>query len=209
MNSYFPAKFKESEFHCVFCNVYTEQRWYLTKFTGSGYYFDLEDTECCKCVKCQNISIWKNGKMIFPEQQPIVIPHSDLPNNIKSYFDEALSIFYKSPRGATALLRLAIQQLMSELGEKGNNINEDIKSLVSKGLPIKIQQALDYCRVIGNNAVHPGEINIDDTPEIAEVLFKMINFIIEEMITKPKEVDELYNLLPESARLAIDKRDKK
>ncbi|RZH12698.1 DUF4145 domain-containing protein [Acinetobacter pittii] len=209
MNSYFPAKFKESQFHCVFCNVYTEQRWYSIGYSHWNQYHDVKDTDCCECVKCQNISIWKNGKMIFPEQQPIVIPHSDLPNNIKSYFDEALSIFYKSPRGSTALLRLAIQQLMSELGEKGNNINEDIKSLVSKGLPIKIQQALDYCRVIGNNAVHPGEINIDDTPEIAEVLFKMINFIIEEMITKPKEVDELYNLLPESARVAIDKRDKK
>ena len=94
------------------------------------------------------------------------------------------------------------------LGETGENINEDIKSLVSKGLPTKIQQALDYCRVIGNNAVHPSQINIDDTPEIAQVLFKMINFIIEEMITKPKELDELYNLLPESARTAIEKRDK-
>ncbi|MCH7388414.1 DUF4145 domain-containing protein [Acinetobacter modestus] len=209
MNNYFPAKFKETQFHCVFCNVYTEQRWYRTTFGNNGGYMTFDDMVACKCVKCEKISIWKNEKMIFPEQQPIVIPHADLPINIRNYFDEALSIFYKSPRGSTALLRLAIQQLMSELGEKGNNINEDIKSLVSKGLPTKIQQALDYCRVIGNNAVHPGEINIDDTPEIAEVLFKMINFIIEEMITKPKEVDELYNLLPESARVAIEKRDKK
>lgn len=209
MNNYFPAKFEETQFHCVFCNVYTEQRWYYTSFVKNSRYISFDDIFSCQCVKCEKISVWKNEKMIFPEQQPIVIPHPDLPINIRNYFDEALSIFYKSPRGATALLRLAIQQLMYELGEKGNNINDDIKSLVSKGLPTKIQQALDYCRVIGNNAVHPGEINIDDTPEIAEVLFKMINFIIEEMITKPKEVDELYNLLPESARIAIEKRDKK
>ena len=209
MNNYFPAKFKEAQFHCVFCNVYTEQRWYLTKFTIWNQYYDLENTDCCKCVKCENISIWKNEKMVFPEQQPIVMPHPDLPTSIRNYFDEALSIFYKSPRGATALLRLAIQQLLLELGEKGNNINEDIKSLVSKGLPTKIQQALDYCRVIGNNAVHPGEINIDDSPEIAEALFKMINFIIEEMITKPKEVDELFNSLPTNTLTAIEKRDKK
>ena len=117
-------------------------------------------------------------------------------------------IFNVSPRGSAALLRLVLQKLMLILGETGENINEDIKSLVSKGLPTKIQQALDYCRVIGNNAVHPSQINIDDTPEIAQVLFKMINFIIEEMITKPKELDELYNLLPESARTAIEKRDK-
>ncbi|MFW1857268.1 DUF4145 domain-containing protein [Acinetobacter defluvii] len=209
MNDYSPAKFRETAFHCVFCNVYTEQRWYFTKFGNNGGYTTFDDMEACKCVKCGKLSIWKNKKMIFPEQQPIVMPHPDLPITIRNYFDEALSIFYKSPRGATALLRLAIQQLLLELGEKGNNINEDIKSLVSKGLPIKIQQALDYCRVIGNNAVHPGEINIDDSPEIAEALFKMINFIIEEMITKPKEVDELFNSLPSGALTAIEKRDKK
>lgn len=207
MNNYFPAKFKETAFHCVFCNVYTEQRWYSATFSTRQIGHTIGDV--CQCMKCEKTSIWKNGTMIFPEQQPIVMPHPDLPITIRNYFDEALSIFYKSPRGATALLRLAIQELMTELGEKGKNINDDIKSLVSKGLPTKIQQALDYCRVIGNNAVHPGEINIDDTPEIAEVLFKMINFIIEEMITKPKEVDALYNLLPESARTAIEKRDKK
>jgi hypothetical protein len=96
---------------------------------------------------------------------------------------------------------------MPHLGETGKNINDDIKSLVSKGLSALVQKALDYCRVVGNNAVHPGEIVINDTPDVAMKLFSMINFIVEDRITKPKEIEALYNELPEDSRKQIESRD--
>jgi hypothetical protein len=134
-------------------------------------------------------------------------PHPDLPQDCAIDFGEARDIFTKSPRAAAALLRLSIQKLMPHLGEKGANINDDIKSLVSKGLPVAVQQSLDYCRVVGNNAVHPGEIDINDSPEVAQYLFAMINFIVEDRISRSKEIQKLYQSLPEAAREAIEKRD--
>ena len=74
-------------------------------------------------------------------------------------------------------------------------------------MPAGVQQALDYCRVIGNNAVHPGEINIDDDPNVAHSMFEMINFIVEDRITRPKKIAELYSALPEGAIKAVKKRD--
>ncbi len=130
-----------------------------------------------------------------------------MPKEIITEYNEARSIFGRSPRASSALLRLAVQKLVAVLGEKGDNINQDIKSLVAKGLPIQVQQALDYCRVVGNNAVHPGEINLNDSPEIAQNLFNMINFIVEDRITRPKQVQGLYDLLPEGAKKAVEKRD--
>lgn len=145
--------------------------------------------------------------MIIPAEAPVAPPHPDMPKSIIEEYQEARSIFARSPRAAVALLRLAIQKLMVELGEKGENINADIKALVSKGLPVQVQQAFDYCRVIGNNAVHPGEINLNDTPEMGQHLFNMLNFIVEDRITRPKHIATLYAQLPETARDAIEKRD--
>ena len=115
-----------------------------------------------------------------------------------------------SPRGAAALLRLAIQKLCKYLGESGENINIDIKELVKKGLPQKLQQALDSLRVIGNNAVHPGQIDIKDDIDTAHKLFVFINVICDNQITQPKTIDEFYKTkIPENLRNAIDKRDGK
>ena len=96
-----------------------------------------------------------------------------------------------------------------ELGQSGTNINNDIQKLVEAGLDEKIQKALDSVRVIGNNAVHPGEINLRDDRATAETLFKLLNLIADKMISEPKQVDEVYNSLPQSARDKIKKRDGK
>eukprot|EP01031_Cornospumella_fuschlensis_P049643 gene49643-60771_t len=82
-------------------------------------------------------------------------PNPDLPENVLSIYNEAANIVNSSPRGALALLRLAIQELCINLGESGKDLNKDIGNLVSKGLLPDVQKALDVVRVIGNNAVHP------------------------------------------------------
>jgi hypothetical protein len=94
------------------------------------------------------------------------------------------------------------------LGEDGKNINNDIKSLVAKGLPNKVQEALDSVRVIGNDAVHPGTLDLNDNREIAAKLFKLVNFIATKMISEPKEIDELYSSLPADKLKGIEDRDK-
>lgn len=146
--------------------------------------------------------------MIEPNIGGVPLPNQDLSEDITDDYYEARDILNKSPRGSAALLRLAIQKLCKVLGEKGNNINHDIGKLVEKGLPMKIKQALDYVRVIGNNAVHPGQIDLKDDKETAINLFNLINIIADVMITQPKEVDKLFNSLPEKDKEAIAKRDK-
>ena len=138
------------------------------------------------------------------------MPNQDMPADVKSDFEEARSILMFSPRGAAALLRLSIQKLCKNLGESGDNINNDIANLVQKGLPEKLQKALDSVRVIGNNAVHPGIIDLKDDIELAHKLFGFVNIICDVMITQPKLIDEVYDLrIPDNMKKAISKRDKK
>jgi len=145
--------------------------------------------------------------MVYPDVNLAPPPNPDLPNNIQSDYDEAGAILSRSPRGAAGLLRLAIQKLCVELGQPGKNINDDIAALVQKGLPAGVQQALDSVRVIGNEAVHPGQIDFSDTPEVATTLFSLINFICEKMISDPKTIEAIYGGLPPEKLAAIKKRD--
>ena len=93
------------------------------------------------------------------------------------------------------------------LGEGGKDLNKDIGSLVKKGLPLKIQQALDAVRVIGNNAVHPGELDLRDDIATANALFDLLNMIVSVMITQPKQVEAVYEKIPAGAREQIERRD--
>ena len=72
-----------------------------------------------------------------------------------------------------------------------------------------VKEALDIVRVIGNNAVHPGQIDLQDNDETAKSLFGLVNIISEKMITEPKHVKSMFDNLPDNAKNQIKKRDEK
>ncbi|MBK0022070.1 DUF4145 domain-containing protein [Ochrobactrum sp. S46] len=147
-------------------------------------------------------------KLVFPVIGAAPQASADLPDVIRADYDEASAILDLSPRGSAALMRLCIQKLCKNLGKAGKNINEDIAALVKDGLDPRVQKALDAVRVIGNNAVHPGTMDMKDDRATAVSLFRLVNLIVEKTITEPKHVDEIYATLPAGARAAIEKRDK-
>lgn len=177
-------------------------------FQNDFYDFVPKGFSVATCSSCGDFTLWVNKEIVYPKKTTLPPPNEDLNEDIKALYLEASSILVDSPKGATALLRLALQKLLEQVGKSGKNINNDIKSLVAEGLSPKIQQALDLLRVIGNNAVHPGQINLDDNTEIAQKLFGILNFIAEELISKPKELENLYaDLIPSDTQDHIKQRD--
>ena len=205
MQHYPPEHLKE-DFHCPLCGVYAKQHWAQSYHLLWNSY-NKNAMTVATCSHCEKQSYWLDGRMIYPSSGTVELPSSDLPENCLRDYEEARDIVSRSPKGAAALLRLCIQKLMVHLGLPGSNINNDIASLVDSGLPPLVQKSLDICRVIGNNAVHPGEIDLDDSPEIAHHLFRLVNIIVQDRITRPREVEELYGSLPDGARDAIERRD--
>ncbi len=177
--------------------------------TKRGNYAHLifHNTFVSECFNCKDISIWIYDKLIWPQRGEAPPANPDLPDDIRRDYDEASSILDLSPRGSAALIRLAIQKLCKELGKSGKNLNDDIGELVKDGLDQRAQMALDAVRVIGNNAVHPGQIDLRDDRATAETLFKLLNLIAEKTMSEPKHVEEVYATLPEDALKAIEKRD--
>jgi hypothetical protein len=203
-----PKVFAES-FTCPICGVLSKQEWWYTDWSSAQYAKREENAiRIGKCQHCKEYTLWIDDKMFFPESGNSPFPNPEMPESVKKLYLEASSIFTKSPRGAAALLRLAIQILCKELGEEGKNINIDIANLVKKGLPEIVQQSLDLVRVTGNDAVHPGQIDTDDQDTVIK-MFDLINIIIEYMLALPKKVSGLYSLLPTEKLDAIKNRDKK
>ena len=168
---------------------------------------ELCNVHLAQCFNCKNLSIWVYDRLVHPRTGEAQSANPDLPKDIRRDYDEASTILDLSPRGAAALLRLAIQKLCKELGQPGKNINDDIAALVAAGLDPRIQKALDAVRVIGNNAVHPGQVDLRDDRTTAEMLFGLVNVIAEKTISVPKHIDEVYSTLPDAAQDAIAKRD--
>lgn len=210
MKNYTIPEFEKKSFHCPFCSTYAHMKW--TTYDRLVYY--------ARCSHCEQFSLWRiiqtdeygnqKGEMMYPDFGLSPLPEMDMPDDVKQDYEEAARIFSKSPRGAAALLRLGLQKLCVHLGEEGKNINTDIRKLVEKGIfSGQIIKVADTLRITGNNAVHPAQISNEDFDEVAGKIFDLINFIVKKAITEPKELDALYNKMPENARKAAEQQDAK
>lgn len=161
-----------------------------------------------RCEACNREAIYIGGKIVLPGETDAPPPAVDLPNDCIPDYEEARSILPRSPRGSAALLRLVIQKLLPHLGSTKTTIDASIGELVALGkIKVQIQQALDTVRVVGNESVHPGEMDLKDDRETALSLFRIINLIVETEITEPKRLESLYASLPKSKLDGIKQRD--
>ena len=65
----------------------------------------------------------------------------------------------------------------------------------------------DAIRVIGGQAVHPLTINLDDDVDLAQILFNIINHIVQKLYTDEKEFEKISKLISKPKKDAIKKRD--
>lgn len=209
---YTPPVFEGERFHCPFaqCGAFAQMSWSILP----------NEVYVAECASCGNSSIWRRyatypaGKLVLKGAllDPIATQapphHPDLPEHIQPDYEEARLICAQSPRAAAALLRLCVQKMCNHLLQKEGEINTQIGELVKNGLPAKVQKALDSVRVIGNESVHPGTMDLNDTPELALALFRLVNLIVQNCITDPNEADAIFNSLPAGKLKGIEDRDK-
>lgn len=216
--------FKETAFNCPRCGAYAQMEWHKAynpaqaSFQESIYYSNGTATiqyHFAQCQRCKNYSIWRGAPgnkatLIWPPVLTAPLPVPDMPADVKEVYNEARSIAIASPRAAAALLRLALERLCASLvTDPDTSLNKAIGELVTKGLPERLQKAMDTLRCTGNNAIHPGQIDIDDSAETVGALFKLMNIIVERMITEEAMIDDIFDSLPDGQKQQVAKRDGK
>lgn len=216
---YIPPKFNESKFTCPHCGAIAHQKWVcyingnlmnipsnekpLPKYSeGTKRINGLVASEC---EHCKNYMFWFDKKIIFPKYSTVPAPHKDMPENVKKDYVEARNIVNDSPRGACALLRLALDKLMDELEAKGTSLHNKILNYIEEeeeGRGTSLEHAFTSVRVIGNESVHIGTLDMKDNVEIAIALFEILNYIVYDTISKKKKIEEIHNILPEKKKIS-------
>lgn len=195
-------------------------------------YENWDDLQRSTCGACGKYSIWRSHTVviqeratggrrpfeqnalptewlkIWPKGSSATPPHKDLPPDLVELYEEARAVFDDSPRSSAALLRLLTELLLQKL-TKEDTINNMIGALVKGGLDTRVQRAADILRVGGNEAVHPGSESDDegDTAKRVGMMFDLVNRLVQDVITSPQELNNLYEALPVGKREAIEKRD--
>ena len=223
-------------FHCPSCGAYAHQTWYQTQVLRlDDETTELVPDEQAEnptlqalsnltralspatvvssqfrvshCERCTELAVWMHERLLWPHGGSAPPPNVDLPEQVADDYREAAAIAHDSPRGAAALLRLAVEKLCRHLVSPHKNLYDCIRILVAKGLEPGSSKPSTMSGVIGNNAVHPDNIDRrDDAPTVA-TLFNLVNVIAEQTITRPKQMQTMYDTLPATERRKVEARD--
>lgn len=197
---------------------------YYTSWTEWNVYF---------CPVCGNVSLEQdylfsedvhtdeNGETVgnnkiewlYPMYGNLTIPDmsKNLPKELEDDYEEARNVAGVSSKGAAALLRLLLEKLCRKYFPKSNrqNLNDMIGKLVTEGVPDYIQKACDIVRIKGNENVHAGTIDENDTAETVVYLFELINLVTDYLYMDCKRIDEMYSEIAPEKIGAIKRRDEK
>lgn len=172
------------------------------------------------CYACQKSSLWIGNNLKFPglnEQEAggeVAEPNEDLPVEVLELYREAAAVLPHSKRAAAALCRAALERLTKQLTQDlppAVKLDGRLVAL-AKSVSSPTLQALNIVRHTGNTALH-GEKDGDasavmyldeDDGTIADVFFVAINALADELITKPRFMDELYQRLPDGVRESFE-----
>jgi hypothetical protein len=121
------------------------------------------------------------GRLVFP------INVEKMPELVEEDLEEAAAILNKSPRGATALMRLCIHKLMPLLRQDGDGLNDYMSSLVRKGAEVEIQQAMEVLRVLRDEPEQPTSLETQEDKEMALRFVDSLKAILERRTLKKSD----------------------
>ena len=125
------------------------------------------------CYSCKEFAVWVRDRLVFPARV------EEIPTLRKEDFEEAATFLNSSPRGVVALIHLCVHKLMPLLTESGKIVDDEIASLVRRGLAVEIQEERDLLRRIGT-----GEIDLKGDKVMETKLFDFLKQIVERRTLK-------------------------
>jgi glutathione S-transferase len=152
---YVPPVYGSNSFNCPNCFAFSQQNWYEVRFDDrKGDYF-LEDEltpspfpdlgmngfminnllAISLCYQCGEVALWIKGEMVYPRSSMVPLPNPDMPEDVEKIYNEAREVSFLSPRASAALLRLALEMLLPQVGaKKAQLLNIDDTQLIENSI---------------------------------------------------------------------------
>jgi Domain of unknown function (DUF4145) len=154
-----------------------------------------------RCYNCKGFTVWVRDRLVFPirgDEPPDVVEvdfeevaedvqETAEDEEVSEDFEEAAAILNKFPRGAAALTRVCIQNMMPLFEENAKNLDENISSLVRKGLEVEIQQAMDVLQVVRKNPSQTTEVGLKEENEAAKIFLTSLTQILKRRMLKNRD----------------------
>lgn len=154
--------------------------------------------------------------MVYPVQVRLgSAAHDDMPPQVRELYEEAAAVAVVSPRAGAAFARVTVERLIKHLDPdalRSAMLEQRIARIKRQGISTSLGRMLDVVRVVGNGAVHvkdePNDLVVlvlDDEqgPEFVNLLLQVTNDLVDELITKSRIVEELWEKIPEVIRARI------
>jgi Domain of unknown function (DUF4145) len=204
-----PPAVPAAALECTFCGVFAPHLWTNLVSLDASACLVKSPLWSAVCSNCRLPSYWLEGvdelepRLLWPGQLLGAPPHKAMPEDVRDEYAEARAVAPRSPRAAAALLRLALAKLMSHVGQRGRFLTDGVKTLVQRGgIDPRVEQALEALRAVGDGALPPGQISLEDDEATVQALCGVLNLLVEELIEAPRRRDAVYAALPHEGTAA-------
>ena len=167
-----------------------------------------------ECASCTHRSVWHAGNLTYPVQSPAPLPSEDMPPAVRELYEEASAVAAVSKRAGAALARATLERLLKALDRDAPKKSrlDDYIARVIPNVNVATGKLLTLIRHVGNKSLHVEEIPDDaivlllndDDAQLLGVIFQTINDVVDELITRPKQVALLYDAVPITVRAAAE-----
>jgi hypothetical protein len=123
---------------------------------------------------------------------------SDVPERIRTIYDEARLVQKRSPSSFAVQLRRAFEALVKDRQAEGRTLNAQVQWMIDHGqLPDVFAEMMHVARMIGNLGAHDAEQDVTDHD--AEVSDKFFRAIVEYLYVAPALLERVKMASPPSS----------
>ncbi|MBW4042768.1 MAG: DUF4145 domain-containing protein, partial [Acidobacteria bacterium] len=158
--------------------------------------------------------------MVYPLVGPATAPHEDMPEHVRSLYEEARRVAAVSRRAGAGMARTTLEYLLKQvLPEVGVTIKpsdrlDGLLALAEPEVSSGLRKRLEVVRFAGNKSVHveaaPSDVMVlvldEEDEAILGLLFQTVNDLVDELITRRKQTEDAYAMLPEGVLANIERK---